>query len=89
MPKWLFWGGILGMPGYAHHSEPPQHSHTWVQFRTIIKEHREDGTWLLQLVSSENTSIGNPFTAAKPALYKTQEEANAALSARLAGLRDR
>ena len=17
--KWLFWGGILGMPGYAHH----------------------------------------------------------------------
>ena len=19
MPKWLFWGGILGMPGYAHH----------------------------------------------------------------------
>ena len=20
MPKWLFWGGILGMPGYAHHN---------------------------------------------------------------------
>ena len=18
VPKWLFWGGILGMPGYAH-----------------------------------------------------------------------
>ena len=50
--------------------------------------HREDGTWLLQLVSSENTSIGNPFIATKPALYKTQEEADAALSARLAGLRD-
>ena len=20
VPKWLFWGGILGMPGYAHHT---------------------------------------------------------------------
>ena len=28
MPKWLFWGGILGMPGYAHHTArtaPPPH----------------------------------------------------------------
>ena len=24
MPKWLFWGGILGMPGYAHHK--PSHT---------------------------------------------------------------
>ena len=34
--RWI----VLG-PG-----KPPQHSDTWVQFRTIIKERREDGTWL-------------------------------------------
>ena len=24
MPKWLFWGGILGIPGYAHHILSPK-----------------------------------------------------------------
>ena len=56
--RWI----ILG-PG-----EPPQHLDTWAQFRTVIKEQRDDGTWVLQLVSSENTTMGNPFTATKPSL---------------------
>ena len=77
--RWI----ILG-PG-----EPPQHADTWVQFRVIIKEQRADGTWLLQLVNAENTNVGNPFTTTKPSLYKSQEEADAALSARLAGVRER
>ena len=77
--RWI----ILG-PG-----EPPQHADMWVQFRVLIKEHHEDGSWLLQLVSPEKSKIGNPLTTTKPALYKSQEEANAALSARPAGVRER
>ena len=76
--RWI----ILG-PG-----EPPQHADTWVQFRVIIKEQRADGTWLLQLVNAENTNVGNPFTTTKPSLYKSQEEGDAALNARLAGVRE-
>ena len=76
--RWI----ILGL------GEPPQHLDTWAQFRTIIKEQRDDGIRVLPLVNPQNTTIGNPFTATKPAPYKTQEEADAALSARLAGLRD-
>jgi hypothetical protein len=68
---------------------PPQHANTWVQFRVLIKEQSEDGSWLLQLVSPENSEIGNPFTTTKPALYKSLEEAHAALSPRLAGVRER
>ena len=73
--RWM----ILG-PG-----EPPQHANTWVQLREIVKEQRADGTWLLQLVNAENANVGNPFTTTNPSLYKSQEEAGAALSARLAG----
>ena len=77
--RWI----ILG-PG-----KPPQHIDNWTQFRVGIKEKREHGTWLLQLIDAENNNVGDPFTAVKTALCNSQEEVDAALGTRLAGIRDR
>ena len=54
MPKWLFWGGILGMPGYAHHTAwtqqvPPgpdgRHRHLSATWDMVMESQGVQGTF--------------------------------------------